>query len=113
MNLVRTSRTFIGGTPFHGKSRLAVERPLETPMTSREHARRLMLILLASEGTALRKAADDRMLLRRDRVGATRNENVLQGSGSTDVSGEARERRADEWRMWAAPSALGTAPRVP
>ena len=28
-------------------------------MTSREHARRLMLILLTSEGTALRKAADD------------------------------------------------------
>ena len=33
-------------------------------MTSREHARRLMLILLTSEGTALRKAADDRMLRR-------------------------------------------------
>ena len=35
-------------------------------MTSREHARRLMLILLASEGTALRQAADERTLRRRD-----------------------------------------------
>jgi hypothetical protein len=34
-------------------------------MTSREHARRLMLILLASEGTALRQAADERTLPRR------------------------------------------------
>jgi hypothetical protein len=33
-------------------------------MTSREHARRLMLILLASEGTALRQAADERTLRR-------------------------------------------------
>ena len=32
-------------------------------MTSREHARRLMLILLASEGSALRQAADERTLL--------------------------------------------------
>jgi hypothetical protein len=37
-------------------------------MTSREHARRLMLILLASEGTALRQAADERTLRRRDQV---------------------------------------------
>ncbi len=29
-------------------------------MTSREHARRLMLILLTNEGTALRRAADER-----------------------------------------------------
>jgi hypothetical protein len=35
-------------------------------MTSREHARRLMLILLASEGSALRQAADERTLHRRD-----------------------------------------------
>ena len=34
-------------------------------MTSREHARRLMLILLASEGTALRQSADERTLRRR------------------------------------------------
>ena len=82
-------------------------------MTSREHARRLMLILLASEGTALRKAADDRMLLRRDRIGAARNGNVSQGSGGTDVSGEARERGVEEWRMWAAPPTLGTVTRLP
>ena len=37
-------------------------------MTSREHARRLMLILLASEGTALRQAADERTLRRRDQA---------------------------------------------
>jgi len=41
-------------------------------MTSREHARRLMLILLASEGTALRQAADERMLARRDQPRSTR-----------------------------------------
>ena len=37
-------------------------------MTSREHARRLMLILLASEGSALRQAADERTLRRRDQT---------------------------------------------
>jgi len=41
-------------------------------MTSREHARRLMLILLASEGTALRQAADERTLRRRDQPRAAR-----------------------------------------
>jgi hypothetical protein len=41
-------------------------------MTSREHARRLMLILLASEGTALRQAADERTLRRRDLPRSTR-----------------------------------------
>jgi hypothetical protein len=41
-------------------------------MTSREHARRLMLILLASEGTALRQAADERTLRRRDQSRAAR-----------------------------------------
>jgi hypothetical protein len=80
-------------------------------MTSREHARRLMLILLASEGTALRKAADDRMLLRRDRIGATRHGNGVQTS--TEVAGEARERGVEEWRMWAAPTTLGAAHRAP
>jgi hypothetical protein len=33
-------------------------------MTSREHARRLMLILLTTEGTSLRRAADDRIVRR-------------------------------------------------
>jgi hypothetical protein len=41
-------------------------------MTSREHARRLMLILLASEGSALRQAADERTLRRRDHPRSTR-----------------------------------------
>jgi hypothetical protein len=41
-------------------------------MTSREHARRLMLILLASEGTALRQAADERTLLRREQSRSAR-----------------------------------------
>jgi hypothetical protein len=41
-------------------------------MTSREHARRLMLILLASEGSALRQAADERTLRRRDQPRSTR-----------------------------------------
>ena len=41
-------------------------------MTSREHARRLMLILLASEGTALRQAADERTLIRRDQLRTAR-----------------------------------------
>ena len=41
-------------------------------MTSREHARRLMLILLASEGTALRQAADERTLRRRDQPRTSR-----------------------------------------
>jgi hypothetical protein len=83
------------------------------PMTSREHARRLMLILLASEGTALRKAADDRMLLRRDRIGAARHVNGFQDPASTEISGEARERGVEEWRMWATPSTLGAAHRAP
>jgi hypothetical protein len=80
-------------------------------MTSREHARRLMLILLASEGSALRKAADDRMTLQRGRLagGAI----GFQGAGSTEASGEARERGVEEWRMWAAPPPLGAAPRAP
>ena len=82
-------------------------------MTSREHARRLMLILLASEGTALRKAADDRMLLRRDGTGAARHVNGFQDSASTEVAGEARERGVEEWRMWATPTTLGAAHRAP
>jgi len=48
-------------------------------MTSREHARRLMLILLASEGSALRQAADERTLRRRD---LTRS--VREGIGTTE-----------------------------
>ena len=53
-------------------------------MTSREHARRLMLILLASEGTALRQAADERTLRRRDPVrspgtGVRANESFTAG----------------------------------
>jgi len=82
-------------------------------MTSREHARRLMLILLASEGTALRKAADDRTLLRRDRVGAVRTPIALQGNEKTQLPGEARERGMEEWRMWATPPTLGAAHRAP
>ena len=83
-------------------------------MTSREHARRLMLILLASEGSALCKAADDRMTLRRERSSGGQVVE-FQGAGSTDVSGEARERGygVDEWRMWAAPPPLGAPPRAP
>ncbi len=79
-------------------------------MTSREHARRLMLILLASEGTALRKAADDRMVRRERLTGAGEG---FQGAGGMEVPGEARERGMEEWRMWAAPPPLGAAPRAP
>ncbi|HEY7620036.1 MAG TPA: hypothetical protein VH834_09700 [Solirubrobacteraceae bacterium] len=82
-------------------------------MTSREHARRLMLILLASEGTALRKAADDRAQPRRDRAGGGRTTIALQGSENTELSGEARERGVEEWRMWATPPTLGVAHRAP
>jgi hypothetical protein len=80
-------------------------------MTSREHARRLMLILLASEGTALRKAADDRMTPRRERLSGVGTS--FQGTGHREVSGEARERGMEEWEMWAAPPPLGVAPRAP
>jgi hypothetical protein len=69
-----------------------------------------MLILLASEGTALRKAADDRMVRRERLMGAG---DGFQGTGSTEVPGEARERGMEEWRMWAAPPPLGAAPRAP
>ena len=79
-------------------------------MTSREHARRLMLILLTSEGTALRKAADDRTMRRERRVGGSTG---FQGAGSTEASGEARERGIEEWRLWAALPPLGAAPRAP
>jgi hypothetical protein len=82
-------------------------------MTSREHARRLMLILLTSEGTALRKAADDRMM-RRERLRPAQSGGTgLQGTGSMEVSGEARERGVEEWRLWAALPPLGAAPRAP
>ena len=82
-------------------------------MTSREHARRLMLILLTSEGTALRKAADDRMLRReqtRPRAGVAK---ASGGPEASEVSGEARERGIEEWRLWAALPPLGAAPRAP
>ena len=82
-------------------------------MTSREHARRLMLILLTSEGTALRKAADDRMM-RRERTHPTHpGGEGVRGTGSTEVPGEARERGVEEWRLWAALPPLGAAPRAP
>jgi hypothetical protein len=81
-------------------------------MTSREHARRLMLILLTSEGTALRKAADDRML-RREQTRPTRRGEGIRGAGNTEVSGEARERGIEEWRLWSALPPLGAAPRAP
>ena len=80
-------------------------------MTSREHARRLMLILLASEGTALRKSADDRLTLRRERSSGAGT--GLQGTGHREVSGQARERGIEEWRMWAATPSRGAAPRAP
>jgi hypothetical protein len=50
-------------------------------MTSREHARRLMLILLASEGSALRQAADERTLRRREqpRAGIRTNDSFTAG----------------------------------
>ena len=82
-------------------------------MTSREHARRLMLILLASEGTALREAAEERTG-RRARTRTARGAGPGgQGTGSTDVSGQARERGLDEWRLWADRSPVGAASRVP
>ena len=79
-------------------------------MTSREHARRLMLILLTSEGTALRKAADDRTMRRERLVGGG---DGIRGIAGTEVSGEARERGVEEWRLWAALPPLGAAPRAP
>jgi hypothetical protein len=79
-------------------------------MTSREHARRLMLILLTSEGTALRKAAEDRTLRRERFVGGG---DGIRGAGDTEVDGEARERGVEEWRLWAALPPLGAAPRAP
>ena len=78
-------------------------------MTSREHARRLMLILLTSEGTELRKAAEDRTLRRERFVGG----DGIRGAVDTEVSGEARERGVEEWRLWAALPPLGAAPRAP
>ena len=79
-------------------------------MTSREHARRLMLILLTSEGTALRKAADDRTMRRERFVGGG---DGIRGNGGTEVSVGARERGVEEWRLWAALPPLGAAPRAP
>jgi hypothetical protein len=74
-------------------------------MTSREHARRLMLILLASEGTALRRAGEDRTA-QSDRSG--RGGEDGQGSSGTEADGK-RERGGDEWRTWIAATPLGAA----
>ena len=82
-------------------------------MTSREHARRLMLILLTSEGTALRKAADERMLRREQTRPTRRGFEGIRGTGSMEVAGEARDRGIEEWRLWAALPPLGAAPRAP
>jgi hypothetical protein len=81
-------------------------------MTSREHARRLMLILLASEGTDLRKAAEAR-ISRREQTRSARGGQGVQATGSTDVSGGARQRGFDEWRLWAAHSPVGAGHRAP
>jgi hypothetical protein len=72
-----------------------------------------MLILLTSEGTALRKAADDRMLRREQTRPTRRFGDAIRGTGSTEVSGEAREHGIEEWRLWAALPPLGAAPRAP
>jgi hypothetical protein len=78
-------------------------------MTSREHARRLMLILLASEGTALRKGADDRMRARERTRSQGRG---IRGTGGTEVSGDARERGLEDWRIWSVHPPVGAASRV-
>ena len=75
-------------------------------MTSREHARRLMLILLASEGTSLRRAAEDRMAGRERSSGGGEDG---QGKRGTSAGDGERERAGEEWRMWIAPSPLGAA----
>jgi len=79
-------------------------------MTSREHARRLMLILLTSEGTALRKAADDRTLRREQTRPIRRGGEGSRGTGSIEVPEDARERGIEEWRLWAALPPMGAAP---
>jgi hypothetical protein len=50
------------------------------------------------------------MMRRERRLGAGTE---FHGPGSTDVSGEARERGVEEWRLWAALPPLGAAPRAP
>ena len=82
-------------------------------MTSREHARRLMLILLTSEGTALRKAADDRVVRRVQSRPTRLGGEGIRGAGHPEVSREARERGIEGWRLWAALPPLGAAPRAP
>lgn len=79
-------------------------------MTSRDHARRLMLILLASEGTALREEPEPRPAGRERPV--TRGVGLL-GSGDAGGTGQARERGFDEWRLWAAQPSLRAAHRAP
>jgi hypothetical protein len=75
-------------------------------MTSREHARRLLLVLLSSE----RRDAQDRD------EGPTghRARNGGQGSGErgTHAAGDGRE-AGDDWRMWGSPLSVWGAPRLP
>ena len=82
-------------------------------MTSREHARRLMLILLTSEGTALRKAADDRMLRREQTRPTRRGGEGTGGPEASEVPGRRASAAIEEWRLWAALPPLGAAPRAP
>jgi hypothetical protein len=75
-------------------------------MTSREHARRLMLILLSSDGTAIRKSTDERL--------AGRERPAVAGDGADDGTdrdggGDPRDHGIEEWRLWATPRPLGTA----
>jgi hypothetical protein len=72
-----------------------------------------MLILLTSEGTALRKAADDRMLRREQTRPTRRGGHEHRGTGSIEVPGESRGRGIEEWRLWAALPPMGAAPRAP
>ena len=100
------------GTPFHAKSRPRVRPTLGEPtaMTSREHARRLMLILLTSEGTALRKAADDRTMRRERLVGGG---DGIRGTGRHGgLRGGTRARCGGVAVVGRAPPARGRATRA-
>jgi hypothetical protein len=72
-----------------------------------------MLILLTSEGTALRKAADDRMLRREQTRTTRRGGDALRRTASIEFPGEARERGVEEWRLWSALPPMGAAPGAP
>jgi hypothetical protein len=72
-------------------------------MTSREHARRLLLVLLASE--------------RNDAPGQDATGERTQSGGHGDQgdgtdAGDGRE-AGDDWRMWASPSPIWGVPRLP